>query len=604
MLRGIFGLGSQPLSYAEVDKAITAGSFDIEKFLAAITLPQLLAQETEKPNTGRTLFWLFARYTCEHPTYFLQVWGKFHTEISLEHILVTAQSGNQRGMSVLSLLAVGASVGHVEPYKTVLAKFRYGFQLQHFLIPAQGEEMAGITALFLLAVTGIYIDIDIFLNFWNEFHSDLTFSVLVEPVRVGPEKGLNLLWYLAVLAYKGHPEMFDYVWRKYQDQFIPSHFLLAATEGSYQNASTLWFLAASSVRHFPKPFYEIWEKFKSRFTFDDMAADLQQTVPLLTLLLHLDRGKQIFVEVIEQMAGVPVPRLMDALKSKVSPDFYTYAEKLFFQKRKLQQCISTLLQQKTLIVDFESEELDTLFRFGEATSQAGYVNAFYDIHQLLENTSAKDKNEQAQRKIPQHSWHRRDHVMLKYTDEISFDKLWDIPLMLESIAPIYDDPVKQKYKAEIYLDGALFLRNRVFSASHNSQRFNDYCKRQFVLALKCALFVRDNTREPLIQKIAYGYITGRRDFNPNQPILPSEIIEQSREPHFLSKLVEELDRLKSISETGDADTNALALSLQTTLTFSEASRLVPSVDQRSGSPEASTAAAAAAACTPIKPPDL
>lgn len=477
MLSSFFGSSSSQFSYSTVKKTLEDKTFSLEDFLSKVTFELLTTVETAEEERGKTLLWLFARHTLNHPAYFVAIWHRFKNQITLTDILVSPLQGSQQGQTILWILVGACGLNITEPFHLVWEKFNQALDFRALTFPTAGG--AGLSTIDLFFTVGFFGEMSIFEKLWIRFGEKFDAFSLSTQQKDGLHKGVNLWWFLAAFAFKGHLRFWDEIWQREGSNFFREIFAVRPDNPTQNNQTILWFLAFVAAKGQSDTFFEVWERIKRELTFADVTNPLSTAdkVSLIRILLSFQTGRQIVLDILTQMPGIPNDsflRELHQLSSEVAP----IAQKILVAKKELYEHVEYLKKRKLLDINWTEQEINTLFNLAEEASLVGYVNAYYEIWIFLDGEKHPEKKSQAWSHIPPNSWFRT----FSPEEEANFY----IELSTKTHLP---------WLREIHLQTALYWAVRI--------RGND----------------KEKERSHLIQRVAAYLITGKNEYEPERPCL-------------------------------------------------------------------------------------
>jgi len=245
-------------------------------------LTLLSVQKKEKYTKGINVLWLLA-WAAEknHPEAFMAIQSSLdslattHPEDFIALLQNTAEEGNNKGISVLWILACAATNGHPEAFMAIQSSLD-SLATTHpedciALLQNKAEEGKdkGKSVLWLLACAAMnghpeaFMAIQASLGSLATTHPEDFIALLQNKAEEGKDKGKSVLWMLACAAMNGHPEAFMAIQASlgslattHPEDFIA---LLQSTveEGPDKGISVLWMLACAAANGHPEAFMAI-----------------------------------------------------------------------------------------------------------------------------------------------------------------------------------------------------------------------------------------------------------------------------------------------------------------------------------------------------------
>lgn len=433
-----------------------------EQFKAEFRLDDFRSMPLDGPNMGVSVLWILAE---TNPKLFAAVWEQFKTDFTLDDFRSTAAHGPNKGVSVLWSLLVNSS----EIFPAVWEQLKADFTLDDFRsMPLEGPNK-GSTVLWTLLVRHHQV----FAAIWEQFKAEFTVNDFRGMALEGAYKGMSVLWLLLAK----HPKIFATVWEQFKAEFRFDDFRVIALEGIYKGKSVLWVLLA---KH-PKIFATVWEQFKVDFRLDDFRAMALEGpfkgASLLWILTNaLSRNiafQNMIYEMLSQLPGIfstedlsaPVhgkPSIAELIQVNTSLDpkvpLLIHARNEFFH------CVRLAQDSLSCDVVLTSDRLQELNNLAQIAHDAGYLNAFYDLGNFLIDDYPFEGC-QAYRKVPSASWY------LKKMNE-------HIAEMAENFYFLATCPDCEPNERINFLEQSL----------------------------SCVLLTSRQTRDPVINRIAYSYL--------------------------------------------------------------------------------------------------
>jgi hypothetical protein len=487
MLKSLLGSFSNQISFSTVKKALDENEFSLGSFLSNVTFEILTTPETSEEDKGKTLLWLFAREVRNHPEYFLAIWQQFQQQITLEDILVFPLQGAQQGRTILWLLAAGCTPENSQPFNLVWERFNSEFNLLTLMMPT--SEGNGLSTVEILFNVTFFVDFSVFERFWQRFGNEVKSYHLSSPLKEGLFKGVNLLWFLADFAFKGKVHFFEEIWQKEGTFFSRESLTVRPEDPTQSNRTILWLLAFPAAKQKSKIFFEVWDKVKRELNFHDVTspASCVNKISLFKILWTFQEGRQTVLEILAQVPGLPHESLIQELR-EMSPELPQFFQGIFVAKQKLYVHLDYLKKRKLLGIAWEVQEVSHLLTLGEDASQAGYVNANYEVYALLEDDAWKEAKSKAWTRIPDNSWFR-----------------------------VFSSPEEE---AKLYINLATTASSSFFRETY------------LQTALYWATRIRDQNKGQLIDAVAYCFVTGKNDYDSSRPYLAPRLAANLEDMQF------------------------------------------------------------------------
>ncbi len=461
-----------------------------ETLQSNVVLEDLYHQIQDQNKKNKTILWALALFAgfLEKPQVFLQIWEKFKGEIKLVDLLIPAQGGQFGSTTGLWLLANNGEV-----FLKVWEKFKDEIRLADLLTPVQEGKYKGMSALWLLAYAASHGKPEAFLNVWEKVKAQVTLTPLLAQAQESPNKGLSILWDLACYAASGHPEIFLNVWERFQDELTLADLRTSPIEGLNKDLSALWLLACAASHDRLEVFQKVWEKFQGEMTLADLLTTSSEgpTKGHSALSMLCRKYPELAKKILQQAPGIisDVSMVGDALGNSLTANNLmplVQARNTFF--RNLAQIQPQSLSQNRLMLLEEARK----------AYDAGYLNAFYDVGELLFLNQHYMAAYHAYKEVPPTSCH--------------FEKI-NLKLAEHHFSQVVSSPIENT--------------------------------RQFHLreSLRHALQTNDSVRIELIQRIAFRY-TGCDEIGVRN-IVPNGLIDAMNSETSLDWCFERLDEIKA-----------------------------------------------------------
>jgi len=210
---------------------------------------------------------------------------EFSDEINVDEFLSVYQQKPYKGQSLLWLLLFGLSSTLKEiddcllPWVSFKAyeKFMPYITLKDLLVKAEAGENKGKSVLWILAEIASSWPNE-FMHIWR--NNEITIKDLRVKAMNGPDKGISILWLLAYASYFSPKELID-VWKEIKSDLTLADLSSTATKGEKNKMSVLWMLActiktSSSYKKFLPYFFD---KFEELHNFEDISKCLRVASP-------------------------------------------------------------------------------------------------------------------------------------------------------------------------------------------------------------------------------------------------------------------------------------------------------------------------------------